>query len=146
MLFLVSKPDDLWELNVEHKISDNFCWSTFLKMTERPFTQKSSFGQESVNNTIFGLFSAEVPFFDKIENGAYLDTDVPSNLSVREKLRFETRFAEKQISLKENQLYMWMILKARNRLSICVQLMAGVFLPQIGMSEAHMILMPSQMI
>jgi hypothetical protein len=32
-------------------ISDNFAY--ILKMTERPFTQKSSFGQESVNNTIF---------------------------------------------------------------------------------------------
>jgi cell surface protein SprA len=40
-------------VNVEHKISDNFLvGGTFLKMSERPFTQKSSFGQESVNNTI----------------------------------------------------------------------------------------------
>jgi cell surface protein SprA len=53
-------------VNVEHKISDNFLvGATFLKMSERPFTQKSSFG-ESVNNTIFGFntnfFSSEVPF------------------------------------------------------------------------------------
>jgi cell surface protein SprA len=51
---LVSKPDGLWG-KVEHKISDNFLLGTFLKMTERPFTQKSSFGQESVNNTIFWI-------------------------------------------------------------------------------------------
>jgi hypothetical protein len=65
MLFLVSKPDDLW-VKCEHKISDNFLLENlFLKMTERPFTQKSSFGQESVN-TIFGLFSAEVPFLTRL--------------------------------------------------------------------------------
>jgi cell surface protein SprA len=39
----------------EHKISDNFLLRYILKMTERPFTQKSSFGQESVNNTIFWI-------------------------------------------------------------------------------------------
>jgi cell surface protein SprA len=54
-------------------------------MTE-PFTQKSSFGQESVNNTIFGFnlnFSTEVPFFTRLVNKLpNIDTDVPSNLSV----------------------------------------------------------------
>jgi cell surface protein SprA len=34
-------------VNVEHKISDNF-GATFLKMSERPFTQKSSFGQSQL--------------------------------------------------------------------------------------------------
>ena len=34
-------------VNVEHKISDKFLvGATYLKMTERPLTQKSSFGQE----------------------------------------------------------------------------------------------------
>src|SRR5690606_3213618 len=43
-------------INVEHKFSENFLvGATFLKMTERPFTQKSNYGQESVNNSIFGL-------------------------------------------------------------------------------------------
>jgi cell surface protein SprA len=40
-------------VNVEHKISDNFLVGELFQMSERPFTQKSSFGQESVNNTIF---------------------------------------------------------------------------------------------
>jgi cell surface protein SprA len=57
-------------LNVEHKLSDKFLvGGTFLKMTERPFTQKSRFGQESVNNTIFGFntnFSTEVPFLTRL--------------------------------------------------------------------------------
>jgi cell surface protein SprA len=41
-------------VNVEHKISDNFLvGATFLKMSERPFTQKSSFGQSQL--TIFWI-------------------------------------------------------------------------------------------
>jgi hypothetical protein len=39
------------------------------QMSERPFTQKSSFGQESVNNTIFWFntnFSSEVPFLTRL--------------------------------------------------------------------------------
>lgn len=80
-------------VNVEHKISDKFIvGATFLKMTEKPFTQKSSFGQESVNNTIFGfntIFSTEVPFFTRLVNKLpNLDTDVPSNLSVRGEVAF----------------------------------------------------------
>lgn len=80
-------------VNVEHKISDNFLvGATFLKMTERPFTQKSSFGQESVNNTIYGFnsnYSTEVPFFTRLVNKLpNLDTDVPSNLSVRGEIAF----------------------------------------------------------
>lgn len=80
-------------VNVEHKISDNFLvGGTFLKMTERPFTQKSSFGQESVNNTMFGFntnFATEVPFLTRLVNKLpNVDTDVPSNLSVRGEIAF----------------------------------------------------------
>ncbi|HEX8270085.1 MAG TPA: cell surface protein SprA [Flavobacterium sp.] len=80
-------------INVEHKISDNFLvGATFLKMTERPFTQKSNYGQESVNNTIFGVnsnYSTEVPFFTRLVNKLpNVDTDVISNLSVRGEVAF----------------------------------------------------------
>jgi cell surface protein SprA len=80
-------------VNVEHKFSDNFTLGgTFLKMTEKPFTQKSTYGQESVNNTIFGFntnFSTEVPFFTRLANMLpNVDTDVPSNLSVRGEVAF----------------------------------------------------------
>jgi cell surface protein SprA len=80
-------------VNVEHKISENFLiGGTFLKMTERPFTQKSSFGQESVNNSIFGFntnFSTEVPFLTRLVNKLpNVDTDVPSNLSIRGEIAF----------------------------------------------------------
>jgi len=77
-----------WGFNVEHKFTDKFLvGATFLKMTERPFTTKSNYGQESVNNTIFGFntnYSTEVPFFTRLVNKLpNLDTNVPSNLSFR---------------------------------------------------------------
>jgi cell surface protein SprA len=54
-------------VNVEHKISDNFVvGGTFLKMTERPFTQKSSFGQESVNNTFLDSILTFQPKFHSL--------------------------------------------------------------------------------
>ncbi|RZK12891.1 MAG: cell surface protein SprA [Flavobacterium sp.] len=80
-------------VNVEHKFSDKFLLGgTFLRMSERPFTQKSSFGQESVNNTIFGVngnYSTEVPFLTRMVNKLpNIDTDVPSNLSLRGEVAF----------------------------------------------------------
>ena len=80
-------------VNVEHKFSDKFILGgTILRMSEQPFTQKSSFGQESVNNTIFGLntnYSTELPFLTRLVNKLpNLDTDIPSNLSVRGEVAF----------------------------------------------------------
>ena len=80
-------------LNVEHKISDDFTiGATYLKYTEKPYTQKTVYGQESVDNTIFGLntnFSSEVPFFTRLVNKLpNIDTDVPSNISVRGEVAF----------------------------------------------------------
>jgi cell surface protein SprA len=76
-------------VNVEHKISDNFLvGATFLKCL-RPFTQKSSFGQESVNNTILDstlIFLQK--FLSRLVNKLPNDTDVPSNLSVRGEVAF----------------------------------------------------------
>ena len=79
--------------NVEHKFSDHFLiGATFLKMSERPLTQKSSYGQESVNNSIFGLntnFSTEFPFLTRWVNKLpNIDTDVPSNFSFRGEVAF----------------------------------------------------------
>ncbi|MDR6844149.1 cell surface protein SprA [Flavobacterium granuli] len=74
-------------VNVDHLISENFMvGATFLNMKEKPFTQKSSYGQESVNNSIFGFhgnYSSEVPFLTRLVNKLpNIDTDVPSNISV----------------------------------------------------------------
>ncbi|MFY7958128.1 MAG: cell surface protein SprA [Flavobacterium macrobrachii] len=80
-------------INVEHKFSDKLLvGGTFIKMTERPFTNKSNYGQESVNNTIFGFnanYSTEVPFLTRLANKLpNIDTDVPSNLSLRGEIAF----------------------------------------------------------
>lgn len=80
-------------VNVEHKFSEKFqMGATYLKMTERPFTQKSNYGQESVNNSIFGVnanYSTEVPFLTRLANKLpNVDTDVPSNVSVRGEVAF----------------------------------------------------------
>ena len=75
-------------VNVEHQFNENFVLGgTFLNLNERPLTQKSNFGVEPVNNTIFGLngnFSTEVPFLTRLANKLpNIDTDVPSNISIR---------------------------------------------------------------
>ncbi|PWA06809.1 T9SS outer membrane translocon Sov/SprA [Flavobacterium psychrotolerans] len=80
-------------INVEHKFSEHFLvGGTFLKMTEKPLTQKSRYGQESVNNTIFGAntnFSTAVPFFTRMVNKLpFIDTDVPSSISFRGEVAF----------------------------------------------------------
>ncbi|MEW5674820.1 cell surface protein SprA [Flavobacterium enshiense] len=80
-------------VNVEHKFNDKFqVGGTLLRMSERPFTQKTNYGQESVNNTIFGVngnFSTEVPLFTRLVNKLpNIDTDVPSSLSFRGELAY----------------------------------------------------------
>ncbi|KGO94081.1 SprA protein [Flavobacterium subsaxonicum WB 4.1-42 = DSM 21790] len=80
-------------VNVEHKFSDKFLiGGTLLNMSERPFTNKTNYGQESVNNTIYGLnttFSTEVPFFTRMVNKLpNLDTDVASNFSFRGEIAY----------------------------------------------------------
>lgn len=80
-------------VNVEHMISEKFVLgATLLNLNERPLTQKSNFGVEPVNNTIFGIngnFSTEVPFLTRLANKLpNIDTDVPSNVSLRGEMAF----------------------------------------------------------
>ncbi len=75
-------------LNVEHQFNENFVLgATFLNLNERPITQKANYGTEPINNSIFGIngnFSTEVPFLTRLANKLpNIDTDVPSNLSLR---------------------------------------------------------------
>ncbi len=75
-------------LNIEHKFSDDFIiGGTYLNLNERPITQKSSYDFEPINNTILGFnlsYSKEVPFLTRMVNKLpNIDTDVPSNVSVR---------------------------------------------------------------
>jgi cell surface protein SprA len=75
-------------LNIEHKFNDNFVLGgTLLNLNERPITQKANYNSEPINNTIFGIngnYSSEVPFLTRLVNKLpNIDTDVPSNISVR---------------------------------------------------------------
>lgn len=75
-------------MHVEHKFNKDFIiGGTMLHMSERPFTHKSSYGQEAVNNTIWGLnaqYSTEVPFLTRMVNKLpNIDTDVESRVSLR---------------------------------------------------------------
>ncbi|MGJ8664924.1 MAG: cell surface protein SprA [Patiriisocius sp.] len=75
-------------LNIEHKFNENFViGGTYLSLKERPLTQKSNFGVEPINNSVFGInaaYSTEVPFFTRLVNKLpNIDTDVESRLSVR---------------------------------------------------------------
>ncbi|WP_435413598.1 cell surface protein SprA, partial [Psychroserpens mesophilus] len=75
-------------VNVEHQFNENFVLgATILNLNERPITQKANYNTEPINNTIFGFngnYSTEVPFLTRLVNKLpNVDTDVPSNLSVR---------------------------------------------------------------
>ncbi len=75
-------------LNVEHQFNENFVLgATYINLNERPITQKANYNSEPINNTILGFngnYSTEVPFFTRLTNKLpNLDTDAPSNLSVR---------------------------------------------------------------
>ncbi len=75
-------------VNVEHKFNDKFVVNgAIVNLRERPYTQKTSYGQESVNNTIFGVgatYSTELPFLTRWVNRIpTIKSDAPSNLSLR---------------------------------------------------------------
>ncbi|MDH6601737.1 cell surface protein SprA [Myroides gitamensis] len=75
-------------LNIDHQFSKDFkIGGTFLRLSEKPMTHKSVYGQESVNNTIWGFnmqYSTEVPFLTRMVNKLpNIDTDVESRVSVR---------------------------------------------------------------
>ncbi len=75
-------------LNIEHKFSDDFIiGGTYLNLNERPITQKSNYDFEPINNTILGFnvaYATEVPFLTRMVNKLpNIDTDVPSNVSIR---------------------------------------------------------------
>ena len=75
-------------VDVEHNFNENFILgATILNVNERPLTPKVNFGGEPINNTMLGMnldFSSEMPLFTKLANKLpFVDTDVPSNLSVR---------------------------------------------------------------
>ena len=75
-------------VDIEHRFSDKFVvGATLLNVNERPITPKVNFGSDPINNTMFGAnidYSTEVPYFTKLANKLpFVDTDAPSNISVR---------------------------------------------------------------
>lgn len=75
-------------VDIEHTFSEDFVvGATILNIMERPLTPKVNFGADPINNTMFGLnvdYATEVPYFTKLANKLpFVDTDVPSNLSLR---------------------------------------------------------------
>ncbi len=75
-------------IDVEHKFNENFVLGgTFLNVSEKPITPKVNYGAEPIDNIMLGLnvdYSTEVPYFTKLANKLpFVDTEVPSNLSVR---------------------------------------------------------------
>lgn len=80
-------------VNIDHKFSDKFnIGASIINMRERPFTQKANYGQEPVNNTIFGFggnYSTEMPFLTRWLNRIpSMQSDVPSNISVRGEMAY----------------------------------------------------------
>lgn len=75
-------------IDVEHRFNEKFViGATFLNVSERPITPKVNFGAEPIDNVMLGFnidFSTEVPYFTKLANKLpFVDTEAPSNLSVR---------------------------------------------------------------
>ncbi|GGE04748.1 cell surface protein SprA [Psychroflexus salis] len=75
-------------IDVQHEFSENFILGgTFLNMNERPLTQKSNYGSEPINNTMYGInfnYNTTVPFFTRIVNRLpNIETEVESNFSIR---------------------------------------------------------------
>ncbi len=80
-------------INVEHRFTDDFIiGGTFMKLNERPLTQKATYSFEPINNTIFGLnaqYSTELPFLTRFANKLpNIDTDAPSNFSIRGEMAY----------------------------------------------------------
>ncbi|MGB0444075.1 MAG: cell surface protein SprA, partial [Flavobacteriaceae bacterium] len=72
----------------EHKVNDDLILGgTYMRLSERPLTQKANYGAEPVNNSMFGLsgtFSKEIPFLTRMVNKLpNIDTQVASNVSIR---------------------------------------------------------------
>jgi len=59
----------MFGLRGDYQISDNLNWGfTYMRLFERPFSQKVNFGSDPINNRMFGMdlsFSTDAPFITK---------------------------------------------------------------------------------
>ena len=86
--FFNQQRKSFYGVDVEHQISEDFILgATFLNVNEKPITAKVNYGAEPINNVMLGFnmdYSSEVPLFTKLANKLpFVETDVPSNVSVR---------------------------------------------------------------
>lgn len=73
-------------LRAEYEINENFyVGGTFMRLRERPFTQKVNIGDDPISNKIFGLdmdFSQEAPFVTKlVDKLPFYSTNTPSTIN-----------------------------------------------------------------
>jgi len=73
-------------LRAEYEINENFyVGGTFMRLRERPFTQKVNIGDDPISNKIFGLdmdFSQETPFITKlVDKLPFYSTNTPSTIN-----------------------------------------------------------------
>ncbi len=72
--------------HVDHRISDNFnVGATVMRLSERPLTQKVSYGDEPIANTIWGLnttYSTESMFITRmLDRLPFYETNTPSRIT-----------------------------------------------------------------
>lgn len=77
----------MFGLNLDYKFSDNFnVGATVLNLNERPITQKVNYGDEPINNTIWGMnvnYKTKVPFITKaVDLLTFHSTTAESNLQL----------------------------------------------------------------
>lgn len=75
-------------VHVDHQVNDKLILgATYLRLTEQPLTVKSNYGEESVNNTIYGFnanYATDLPFLTRWVNKLpNIDTDVMSSLTFK---------------------------------------------------------------
>lgn len=81
------KDQRMFGLNLDYMFSDNFnIGATVLNLNERPLTQKVNYGDEPINNTIWGMnfnYKTKVPFVTKaIDLLTFHSTTAESNLQL----------------------------------------------------------------
>jgi len=79
--------------HIEHKFNEKVSLgATYLRLSETPLTIKSSYNEESVNNTMVGLnfnYNSDAPFLTRWVNKLpNIDTDVPSNISFKSEFAY----------------------------------------------------------
>ena len=77
----------LFGLRGELRLNENFTiGATYMRLFERPFTQKVNIGEDPINNRMFGLdvnLVAEAPGITKfVDNLPLISTDAPSSVSL----------------------------------------------------------------